>query len=148
MKTLMVSVLLIVSAGAFAQSHAISGRPTAVYIVHPRVIVGAYSPFYSPFGYYGYPWGYPGVGFGPYGPYPMGYKAPSLLEKKEAEIRADYKDRIYSVKQDSSLSSSEKRQEIRDLKKQRKQDIKDLVANYHRKPLPEAGKQNGLESTQ
>jgi hypothetical protein len=149
MKTLMVCALLIVSAGAFAQSHSISGSmPTAVYIVHPRVIVGAYSPFYSPFGYYGYPWGYPGIGFGPYGPYPMGYHATSPLEKKEAEIRADYKDRIYSVKQDSSLNSTEKRQEIRDLKKQRKQDIRDLVANYHRNPLPEAGKQNGLESAQ
>jgi hypothetical protein len=144
MKTLMVSAFLVViSVGGFAQSgHSGSGsRATAVYIVHPRVFVGAYSPFYSPFGYYGYPWGYPGIGYGPYGPYRMGYNAPSPLEKEEADIRADYKDRIYSVKQDPSLSSSEKKQAVRDLKKQRKQDIKNLVANYHRKPTPDPNKQ-------
>ena len=138
MKTLMVSVLLlVVVTGVSAQSgHTTSGgHATAVYVVRPRFLVGAYSPFYSPFGY-GYPMMYPGIGFGPYGPYPISYNAPSPLEKKEADIRADYKDRIYSVRQDNSLSSSEKKQTIRDLKKQRKQDIKDLVASYHRKPLP------------
>ena len=143
MKTLMVSVFLIlIAVGVQAQSgHAVSGSAAGtVYIVHPRIIVGAYSPFYSPFGLYGYPFGYPAFGYSPYGPYRTGYNAPSPLEKQEADIRADYHDRIYSVKQDSSLSSSEKRQTIRELKKQRKQDIKNLVANYHRKPLPEQNK--------
>jgi hypothetical protein len=142
MKTLMVSALwLVIAAGAQAQGgHTVSGRPATVYIVHPRIIVGAYSPFYSPFGLYGYPFGYPAFGYSPYGPYRMGYNAPSPLEKQEADIRADYHDRIYSVKQDSSLSSSEKRQNIRELKKQRKQDIKNMVANYHRKPLSEQNK--------
>jgi hypothetical protein len=143
MKTFLFSILLVViTSVASAQSrHTLSGsQATAVYIVHPPIIVGAYSPFYSPYGFYGYPIGYPGIGFGPYGPYRMSYSVPSPLEKKEADIRADYKDRIYSVKQDNSLSSSEKRQAIRDLKKQRKQDIKDLVANYHRKPVPEPNK--------
>ena len=45
---------------------------------------------------------------------------------------AEYQDKIYSVRRDSSLNSGQKRETIHALKKQRKQDIKDLVANYHR----------------
>ena|SRR5216683_2422442 len=140
MKKLMVSALLVVIAfGASAQrGHVVSGGGyKGVYAVRPRIIVGAYSPFFSPFGYYGYPFGYPPYGYYPYAPYGMGYGYPTKLQRKEADIRADYEDRIYSVRQDSSLSSKQKRQAIRELKKQRKQDIKNLVENYHREPLPE-----------
>ena len=90
MKTVMISMFwVMLAAGVSAQSgHAVSGGGAGtVYIVHPRIIVGAYSPFYSPFGLYGYPFGYPAFEYNPYGPYRMGYNAPSRLEKEEADIR-------------------------------------------------------------
>src|SRR5512143_2912805 len=107
MKTLMVILsLVIITFGASAQRHAVSsGSPKPVYILRPRIIVGAYSPFYSPFGYYGYPFGYSPFGYYPYNPYWSGYNRPTPLQKKEADIRADYEDRIYSVRHDDSLNS-------------------------------------------
>lgn len=103
-----------------------------VYVYHPPVLVGVYSPFYGPYGFYGIPFGgfpYPG-----YFPYPSSYNTPSKLQKKEADIRSDYNDRIYSVRQDGSLTNKEKRQAVHSLKKQRNQEIHDLVANYHKQP--------------
>jgi hypothetical protein len=140
MKKLIVSLFLagIVLCVSAQRGHVVaSSGPKTVYVVRPQIVVGAYSPFYSPFGYYGYPFMYSPFGYYPYYPYGMGYKRPTELQKKEEDIRADYQDRIHSVRQDNSLSSSEKRQTIHSLKKQRKQDIKDLVANYHRRPANE-----------
>jgi hypothetical protein len=62
------------------------------------------------------------------------YNRPSKLQKEEEDIRSDYADRIYSVRQDDSLTNKRKRQEVRVLKKQRDQEIHDLVADYHKKP--------------
>jgi hypothetical protein len=138
MKKLIIIALLAGAAlGASAQhSRVVSGGTyKRVYIVRPQIV---YSPFYSPFGYYGYPFFYSPFGYNPYYPYGMVYNHPTQLQKKEDDIRADYQDRIYSVRHDSSLSSEEKRKTVRDLKKQRKQDIKDLVENYHRQPLKES----------
>ena len=108
-----------------------------VYVYRPPVSVVAFgvginSPFYSPFGYYGYPyWALP-YGYFPYG---MAYYSPSKLQKKEADIRSDYADRIYSVRQDNSLTNKEKRQAVHSLKKQRDQEIRDLEANYYKRPV-------------
>jgi hypothetical protein len=88
--------------------------------------VGYYPPFYSPFGFYGYP-------YGAYYPYGM-YSRPSKLQKEEEDIKSDYADRIYSVRQDDSLTNKQKRQEVHTLKKQRNQEIHDLVASYHKQP--------------
>jgi len=107
-----------------------------VYVYQPPVTVafgvGINSPFYSPFGYYGYPyWALP-YGYFPYG---GAYYSPSKLQKKEADIRSDYADRIYSVRQDNTLTNKEKRQAVRSLKKQRDLEIHDLEANYHKHPI-------------
>jgi hypothetical protein len=130
MKKLMIIVMCLgLAFGAAAQGHKVGG----VYAFRPRVTVGFYSPFYSPFGY-GYPyWGIPYSGYFPYG---GGYSRPSNLQRKEEDIRLDYEDRIYSVKQDTSLTNKQKRQEVRSLKKQRDQDIHELIMNYHKKPAP------------
>jgi|GEM_PF-721700 len=151
MKKLIVSLFLMgVLSGASAQSgHVVASTGIKrVYVVRPQIVTGVYSPFYGPFGYYGYPFIYAPFGYYPYYPYGMGYNRPTELQKKEEDIRADYQDRIYSVRQDSSLSPSEKRQTIRSLKKQRKQDIKDLVANYHRRPLNENSKSEKSQSVE
>ena len=89
--------------------------------------VGYYAPFYSPFGYYGLP-------YGAYYPYGSTYSRPSKLQREEEDIRSDYADRIYSVRQDESLTNKQKRQEVRALKKQRDQEIHDLVVSYHQRP--------------
>jgi hypothetical protein len=89
--------------------------------------IGYYPPFYSPFGYYGLP-------YGAYYPYGSMYSKPSKMQREEEDIRSDYADRIYSVRQDDKLTNKQKRQEVRALKKQRDQEIHDLVANYHQRP--------------
>src|ERR1700676_3221607 len=138
MKKLMVIVMCLgLTYGAVAQRghNAGGGFHGGGYIVRPRISVGIgyYSAFYSPFGYPGYPyWGFP---YGGYYPYGIAYSRPSKLERKEEEIRLDYADRIYSVRHDGSLSSRQKRQEIRSLKQERNKEIHDLVANYHRQPV-------------
>ena len=134
MKKLLIIVMCVgLAFAAKAQTHGISGVHSYAYVNPPRVSVGfGYYPFYSPFGYYGF-YGYP---FGYY-PYPYGsiYGRPSNLQRKEDDIRADYADRIYSVKQDKSLTSKEQREQIRALKKERKLAIHDLVVNYHKQPV-------------
>ena len=89
--------------------------------------VGYYAPFYSPFGFYGLP-------YGAYYPYGNMYSRPSKLQKEEEDIKSDYADRIYSVRQDDSLTNKQKREEVRSLKKQRDQEIHDLVVSYHQRP--------------
>jgi hypothetical protein len=89
--------------------------------------VGYYPPFYSPFGFYGLP-------YGAYYPYGNMYSRPSKLQKEEEDIKSDYGDRIYSVRQDDSLTNKQKRQEVRSLKKQRDQEIHELVTSYHKQP--------------
>lgn len=151
MKKIFVSLFLLgIVFGAAAQSGHVAATTGVkrVYVVRPQIVVGAYSPFYSPFGYYGYPFIYAPFGYYPYYPYGRAYSRPTELQKEEQDIRADYQDRIYSVRQDSSLTSSEKRETIRSLKKQRKQDIKDLIANYHRRPLNEKSQPEKSQSVE
>src|ERR1700733_4135836 len=94
----------------------------------PRVIVGGgfyspyyygpfYSPFYSPF----YPYGYYGYGY-----------RPSKLDMQIQDIKNDYKDRIWSVKNDQTLTHKEKRKQIRQLKQERDKDINDAKLNYYK----------------
>jgi hypothetical protein len=132
-KLMVITMCLGLALGASAQVHSIGAYHGSVgYVIQPRISVGiGFAPYYSPFGYYGFPYGIPYGGYYPYGP--LG--RPSTLQRKEDEIRSDYEDRIYSVHQDTSLTAKQKRQSIKDLKKQRKKDIHDLVANYHNQPV-------------
>jgi hypothetical protein len=112
--------------GANAQHRAFHGG--GYYRPAPRVIVGAYAPFYG-YGFYSpfyNPWfGYPG--------YPVyGYHhKPTKLEQEEEDIRADYQDKIMSARKD--LKGKEKRQEVRALKHERDQKIDELERNYYKK---------------
>ena len=131
MKKLIVVVVICVGLGFTASAQKV--RTVAVYhnvhAYHPAIGFGFgyYPPFYSPFGFYGLP-------YGAYYPYGNMYSRPSKLQKEEEDVRSDYADRIYSVRQDDSLTNKQKRQEVRALKKQRDQEIHDLVADYHKKP--------------
>jgi len=119
--------------GASAQVHSIGAYHGSVgYVVQPRISVGiGFAPYYSPFGYYGFPYGIPYGGYYPYG----AFSRPTTLQRKEDEIRSDYQDKIYSVHHDDSLTAKQKRQTVHSLKKQRNKEIHDLVANYHKEPV-------------
>ena len=126
-------LILVLSAISFAKvqaqaSHSIGAFRTYSY-AHPHVSLGFgfYAPYYSPFGYYAFP-------FSPIYPYTGVYGPTSNLQRKEEDIRMDYQDRIYSVHQDTSLTSKQKRQLIHSLKQERKKEIHALVVNYHKQP--------------
>jgi hypothetical protein len=132
-------IVLAICVGLVFTAAAQKVRTVAVY--HPVYVtpavgfgVGYYPPFYSPFGYYGLP-------YGAYYPYGNMYSRPSQMQKEEEDIRSDYADRIYSVRQDESLTNKQKRQEVRALKKQRDQEIHNLVADYHKKPKTQKNEQ-------
>jgi hypothetical protein len=73
-----------------------------------------YGGFYDPF--YAYPPGY------------YGYSGrPSRLSMKIEDIK------IYSVRQDNTLTGKERRQKVRELKHDRDQAIEDLKSNYYKK---------------
>lgn len=93
------------------------------YVPRTRVVVGVgagYYPWYSPYGYLGYPYGYPFYG------------RPSRLELKVEDIRADYRDRIWSARHDKSLLRSERKKEVHQLKSDRDAAVRDAERNYHR----------------
>lgn len=128
MKKLMIIVVsLFVAYSASAQTGH-GGYHGSVYVGQPRIIVGGgfYSGFYNLYGFYG--------PYGPYYPYGASRSQPTKLQRKEEDIKSDYADRIYSVRHDKSLTGKEQRQTVRSLKKQRNQEIDDLVANYHKQP--------------
>ncbi len=97
-------------------------------------IVNSYVPVYSGFGIglgYGFYPSYYSPYYNPYG-YNYGYR-PSKLDNQIADINHDYADKIESVRLDKVLSGKEKRQEIKNLKKERDQEIDDAKVNYHKK---------------
>jgi len=115
--------------GASAQKVSRGG----VYYSRPRVSVsmGAYAPFYPYYGFGYAPFAY-GYGYPFYG-YNMPYR-PSKLDLKIEDIKKDYQDKIWSVKKDESLSGKEKRNEIRNLKKERDETVLDARKNYYHAP--------------
>ena len=145
MKKLIVIMICVGAAFTAAAQKVVRTVPVYHHVYAFRPVygfgIGYYPPFYSPFGYYGLP-------YGAYYPYGAVYSKPTRLEREEENIRADYADRIYSVRQDDSLTHKQKREEIRALKKQRDQEIHDLVVSYHQKPRKENQEQQPSASQQ
>ena len=86
------------------------------------------SPYYSPF-YRSYP--YRSTRSLPYYSTPV-YSRPTELEMEISDLRADYNDRIWSVRQDKSLSKSERKAEIRRLKSERDRAVRNAEYNFQR----------------
>ena len=84
---------------------------------------GFYNPWYYPFGYWGYPYPY----------YATPYQ-PTKLDMQVMDIKNDYADRIASVKLDKSLSGKERRQKIREFKRERDRAVMDAKRNYYKQP--------------
>lgn len=89
--------------------------------VRTSISVGIGTPYYSPF-----------YRPSPYYRTPI-YARPTRLEHEIANIKADYRDRIWSARHDKSLSKRERKAEIRQLKSERDRAIRDLQYNYHRR---------------
>lgn len=76
----------------------------------------------------------------PYGPYAYPYyygwhgRASQLTQNVQG-IRNDYADRIYSVKHDTRISHKERRQKVRELKREREKAIQDEIMNYYKQPV-------------
>lgn len=87
-------------------------------------------------------WGY---GYYPYSPFwynpwyaypPGGYyrsSRPSKLDLQIEDIKTDYKDKIWSVRHDESLSGKQRRQQVHDLKHQRDIDILQAKKDYYKR---------------
>lgn len=120
-RVLVIMMALSLCASAFAQRK--GGGYYHVY--RPRVVVVPSIGFGVGYGYpfYGYPlYAYP-YAF-PYYGYPYGYqRTPSKLALQIQSINLDYKNRIKTVRHDKSLSRSERRNEIRNLKTEKEQAI-------------------------
>ena len=119
-KLIVIMVALVLTLGAFAQ------KGGGVRFARPRtyVVVGGgfgypyYSPFYNP-------WYYPGY----YGP--NSYHRPTKLDMQIADIKADYSDKIWSAKHETSISRKDRRHEVRRLKIERDKEIMEAKRNYH-----------------
>ena len=93
--------------------------------VRSSISIGIGSPYYSPY-------------YSPYSrPFPSYntpvYSRPTRLESEIADVKADYDDRIWSVRHDKSLSKSERKMVIRRLKSERDRAVRDAQYNYHRR---------------
>jgi hypothetical protein len=94
---------------------------------HTTVIIrGGYSPFYSPYGYYGYP--YYGYGY----PFATVPSRPTKLDLQIQDIKNDYSDRIQSVKSDPDLSRQERREKVKEFKAERNDAIRNAKVNYYK----------------
>lgn len=127
MKRIFLLVFLLSAIGTSAFANVPGGHFRGGGYGHSTIIInhgyggyGYYSPFYSPFGfYYGYPY----------------YAAPVMptkLDMQIADIRNDYADKIKSVKLDNSLSRQEKREQIKQFKRDRNIDIMNAQRNYYK----------------
>jgi len=125
-KLIVVLFTMGLATGVFAQK-IIRGGGVRV-ISRPVIAVGAYSPFYYG-GFYSPFWGYP---YGsPY--YHNMYNRPTKLDLQIEDIKNDYKQKISSARSDKSVSKSERRQIVRDLKHDRDQEIIEAKRNYYKR---------------
>ena len=93
-----------------------------VYVVPFGYGLGYMNPYYPYYPYYGYPY--------PYRYREMPYKLGLQIES----IRDDYQNRIRQARNDKSLSHAQWRQEIRNLKAERDQDIINAKRDYSTRP--------------
>jgi hypothetical protein len=122
MKKVLIGMISLALTGTASAQHFHGG---SVYS-RPHVIIS--TGFYP---YYGF-----GFGFNPlfpYYPYARPYNnRPSKLDLQIMDIKNDYKDRIWSVKHDASLTRKERKGKVHELKVERDNEINDLKKNYYK----------------
>ena len=121
MKTILAFCLaFVIKTNAAAQKY--YGHPYYHPRIHTYVGIGLGYPYYSyypPFYY-------------PYYARPF-YTKPTKLEREVTDIKADYKNKIWTARHDTSLSHPEKKNEVHRLKSERNTAIRDAEHNYHKK---------------
>ncbi len=120
-KLLIIGICLTFALGAAAQYGHLSA-PRYSYGPHISIVggIGPFYPFYTPF--YN-PYYQPGYGYRP---------RPTRLDRQIADIKNEYKEKIWGAKHDKNLSRKERRQEVRNLKHERDQAITDAKLNYYK----------------
>lgn len=135
----MVCLAVVITTAASAQKYNRSRYPQPRVRTSISVGVGSpyYSPYYSPYRspysspfYRSYP--YRSTRSIPYYSTPV-YSRPGELDMEISDLRADYNDRIWSIRHDKSLSKSERKAEIRRLKSERDRAVRNAEYNYHRR---------------
>lgn len=89
----------------------------------PRTVIvggGWYSPWYGPWGFYGYPW------------YATPPTPPSRLDLQLSTIRVNYADKIKSVRMDKDLTRQARRETIKNLKTQREHAIIEAQQRFYK----------------
>ncbi|MCC6290293.1 MAG: hypothetical protein IT249_20640 [Chitinophagaceae bacterium] len=123
-KIIVIFFVTFLATGAFAQKGMHRGGGVRVIAPRPVIALGAYSPFYygyNPYFGYGYPYGYNHM-----------YNRPTKLDLQIADIKNDYSQKIKSARADKSISRSERKQIVRDLKHDRDQEIIETKRNYYK----------------
>jgi hypothetical protein len=137
-RLMMILLTLGIASGAYAQHfHGGEGGHFGGG-VRTGIIARGYGG-YGGFGSY-WGWGYPGLYLG-YG-YPFiygfpgygGYGGASRLQMQLSDIKQDYADRIESVRSDMSLTGKERRQKVRELRRERDHAVDSAKRNYWRGP--------------
>jgi hypothetical protein len=133
MKTILITLSLVaLSLGVSAQQKEERGERNEGYhqVYRQRVMVVPSFGFgygYPYFGnpYYGNPYGY-GI------PYYGNRRMPYKLSLQIQSVKLDYKNKIREARKDKSLSPSQRREEIRNLKAERNQAIINAQSNFSR----------------
>lgn len=123
-KLAMVVMALGLTTGIFAQKVVRGGAH--VVRVRPVIAVGAYAPFY------GLGWGYGPYWGNPYYNNIYMHSRPTRLDLQIADIKNDYQQKISAARSDKSISKSERKQIVRDLKYAREQEIIAAKRNYYK----------------
>lgn len=126
MKTIiMAAALALTVSAAFAKAPGGPGiKGGGFYRPRTTIVVGGgfYSPFYAPFGYYGYP----------YYPYATVAQRPTKLDMEINDIKNDYADKIASVRLDRTLTGKQRREQIREFRRERDNAVLEARRNYYK----------------
>ena len=136
MKAILITLSLVaLSLGVSAQQKEERGERNEGYhqVYRQRVMVVPSFGFGYGYPYYGYPYfGNPYYG-NPYGygtPYYGNRRMPYKLSLQIQSVKLDYKNKIREARKDKSLSPSQRREEIRNLKTERDQEIISAEKNF------------------
>ncbi|MGN6615617.1 MAG: hypothetical protein ACTHJ5_00450 [Ilyomonas sp.] len=105
-----------------------------MHFTNPKVRVVRVIPAYGYRPFYGYKYGFNSF-YSPFGydrfAYPYGYYRQSELDLQIEKINNDYQHDISTVRHDKSLTKTERKKEIRDLRHERNNAIIEAKKNYY-----------------
>ena len=121
-------VILLLSGVAFSASAQHSRGGHRAVRSHVSIGIGSHSTYGLGSGYNRY--------YSPFNTFPSrssNYNRPSQLDLEIRDIENEYRDRIWSAKQDKTLSRQQRKENVRALKYQREKAIIDTRRNYYKR---------------